>query len=94
MQLVRESKRLRRERKKARINNTEIGGSSDDFESDGDDDDDYDDGFQSLFEPEDFYVDDDGDNKGETIDYREKGQFWTVDAHSVHDGGKQQMEPW
>ncbi|TQD80882.1 hypothetical protein C1H46_033552 [Malus baccata] len=35
MQLVRESKRLRRERKKARINNTEIGGSSDDFESDG-----------------------------------------------------------
>lgn len=99
MQLVRESKRLRRERKKARIN-TEIGGSSDDFESDDadddddDDDDDYDDGFQSLFEPEDFYVDDDGDKKGETIDYREKGQFWTVDAHYVHDGGKQQMERW
>lgn len=93
MELVSESKRLRRERRNARINNTEIGDASDEFEYD-DNDDDYDDGFQSLFESEDLYLDDDGDEKVETVDYRENGQFWTVDAHSVLGGWKQPMEPW
>ncbi|KAI5327364.1 hypothetical protein L3X38_026760 [Prunus dulcis] len=85
MELVSESKRRRREGKNARINNTEIGDDIDEFE--------YDDGFQSLFESEDLYLDDDGDEKVETVDYRENGQFWTVDAHSVLGAWKQPMEP-
>lgn len=99
MELVRESKRLRRERRKAHINNTRIDGCNagnnedDDYE---DEDDDYDDGFQDLFDSDDLDLDDDdGDKKSETLNYRENGEFWTVDAYSDHDGrDEQHLEPW
>ncbi|KAM5569831.1 protein WHAT'S THIS FACTOR 1 [Rosa sericea] len=99
MELVRESKRLRKERRKARLNNTRIhdcnGDNSDDEDDDDDDDDDYDDGFQDLFESEDLYLDDIGDDKSETLNYRENGEFWTADAYSDVEGRDgQHLEPW
>ncbi|PRQ38154.1 putative plant organelle RNA recognition domain-containing protein [Rosa chinensis] len=94
MELVRESKRLRKERRKARLNNTRIDDCNGD-NSDDDDDDYYDDGFLDLFESEDLYLDDIGDDKSETLNYRQNGEFWTADAYSDVEGRDgQHLEPW
>lgn len=90
MELVRESKRLRRGWRKAHLNNTRIdvcnGDNSDD------DDDDYDDGFQELFKSDDLDLDDLGGEKIETLNYRENGHFWTADDLKGRDG--QHLDPW
>ncbi|KAK9932815.1 hypothetical protein M0R45_020037 [Rubus argutus] len=64
-----------------------VGSNEDDDYEDEDDDYDYDDGFQDLFDSDDLDLDDDdGDKKSETWNYRENGEFWTVDAYSDLEG--------
>ncbi|KAH7521001.1 hypothetical protein FEM48_Zijuj08G0205200 [Ziziphus jujuba var. spinosa] len=99
MELVREGKRMRRERKKAWINNTDIGECNDekddDYEADGYNDD-YDDGLENLFESEYSDLEDDDDEESSVLlSYRDNAEFWAADAASfsnILDGGP--MEPW
>ncbi|KAG8661105.1 protein WHAT'S THIS FACTOR 1, chloroplastic [Manihot esculenta] len=100
MGLVRESKRMRREK---RIGDTVNGSDirdSDDVSSDESDDigDDYFDGLENVFDSECSGFDCDLNKVHKSYDlgdYREKGEFWTVDACT---GGANKegrfLEPW
>lgn len=100
MGLVRESKRMRREK---RIGDTMNGSDirdSDDVSSDESDDigDDYFDGLENVFDSECSGFDCDLNKVHKSYDlgdYREKGEFWTVDACT---GGANKegrfLEPW
>lgn len=98
MELVREGKRMRRERKKAWINNTDIGVCNDE-QDDGfevnDNGDDYDDGFENLFDDDDDDINYNEDESSELLSYRDNAEFWTTDADSfsnILDRGP--TEPW
>ncbi|PON82386.1 Plant organelle RNA recognition domain containing protein [Trema orientale] len=100
MQLVREGKRMRRERKKAWINDIEIGDTNDDRddeykEDDHYDDEDDDDGFENLFESKYSYLDADHDESGELLSYRDNAEFWTTYLESFpNEHEERSMEPW
>lgn len=97
MALVAEGKRIRRERRKARIYGT-IADEHDNKvkDADTDADYDYDDGFESLFDSEDSDLDYDFDDDGnESTELLGNGEFWTADAsykNSGEEGGD--SEPW
>ncbi|KAL6970611.1 hypothetical protein U1Q18_030306 [Sarracenia purpurea var. burkii] len=97
MELVREGKRMRRDRKNARIHNVDYDVRN---ESDDDYDDDYGDGLDDLFESDDSGADGGGDddNDDESSDFfgvRKKHDFWTAEAPNVvnREGGKD-LQPW
>lgn len=106
MALVAEGKRIRRERRKARIygtiadehdNKVKDADTDADYDYDYDyDGDDYDDGFESLFDSEDSDLDYDFDDDGnESTELLGNGEFWTADAsykNSGEEGGD--SEPW
>lgn len=107
MQLIREGKRMRRERRRARINGIEIGdcndvrddeykdGDNDAEDEDEDDDDDYDDGFENLFKSEYPDFEDDHDESNELLSYRENAEFWTTYLGSFPcDQEVRSVEPW
>ncbi|CAN1280126.1 Protein WHAT'S THIS FACTOR 1 homolog, chloroplastic [Linum perenne] len=98
MHLVRESKRMRQERRKAAMNRG-VAGVSNDIGSDRFQhmDDEYDDGFDNIFEDsdlEDFDVE-----SIEDVEFwgnREKTEFWAADGSFVlsHEDGVPPPEPW
>ncbi|CAI0465922.1 unnamed protein product [Linum tenue] len=100
MHLVRESKRMRQERRKAAMNRNVAGVSNDASSSDGFHDvngDEYDDGFENIFEDsdlEDFDVDS-FEGIGVWGD-RENMEFWAADVTflSDHEAGGSLPEPW
>ncbi|PON63972.1 Plant organelle RNA recognition domain containing protein [Parasponia andersonii] len=103
MQLVREGKRMRRERKRAWINGTEIGDTNDDQDDEykeddhnDDEDDDYDDdGFENLFESKYSDLDDDHDESSELSSYRDNAEFWTTHLGSFpSEQQERSLEPW
>lgn len=94
MELVREGKRLRREKRKGFMEGSNNEGNHEEYGSDyAVDYDDYDDGFENLIGFEDFVVE--GENEdGELQNLGEDGNFWTADS-MVHGGdGFQLLEPW
>ncbi|XP_034684696.1 protein WHAT'S THIS FACTOR 1, chloroplastic [Vitis riparia] len=97
MGLVREGKKMRRERRNQSINN-EVGGYDDTIDDHIDDD--TKDGFDSLLDFEDIdgdYEDFGSDNEEEDDEYdlsRVGVNFWTADAHVVNDEEKGPSEPW
>lgn len=100
MELVREAKRMRRERRKGNMYNNDTGDSDDvGIKEFVDNDDDFDDGFENVFESEDLGLDYDFiDDTNECSDfggYGENSEFWTADASSV--GASEERgskEPW
>lgn len=105
MDLARESKRMRQERRKGRFSK-DIGSlnGTDQDNSDTDDDYDdnigidnfengYDDGFEDIFEELDFEADDDqGDKIFSPSNY---GEFWTAKPFPIQHGlDEPQMQPW
>lgn len=98
MELVREGKRARRERRKAWVSNTTIGECNDDRDDDfevDENDADYDDGFENLFDSEFSDLEDDDEDSNELLSYRENAEFWTSDADSFSHGlDRRPMEPW
>ncbi|CAL1411318.1 unnamed protein product [Linum trigynum] len=100
MHLVRESKRMRQERRKAAMNRRVDGASNDVSNSDGFhdlNDDEYDDGFENIFEDsdlEDFDVDS-FEGIGVWGD-RENMDFWAADASflSDHEAGESPPDQW
>ena len=97
LELVREGKRLRRERKKAGISNTSIGGPTDERHGDDDDDEaeDYDDGFENLFELDCSDLEDYQAESSELLSYRDNAEFWTAHTESFpSDYDRQSSEPW
>ncbi|KAK8571561.1 hypothetical protein V6N13_047230 [Hibiscus sabdariffa] len=105
MALVAEGKRIRREKRKARIYGT-IDGNCDkndniEIEDVSDDDDgDYDDGFENLFDTEDSDLDydfhDDDDSESSML-YANGGnaEFWTADVPYRNSGDdNKDSEPW
>ncbi|KAG6667569.1 protein WHAT'S THIS FACTOR 1, chloroplastic [Carya illinoinensis] len=99
MALVREGKRMRREKRKARIYNHAAGDGDDGdaYEVDNSDDD-HDDYLDDLFEYEDPYLDydvTDGDETNESFGAMENGVFWTADSTSLlNDVDVANFEPW
>lgn len=99
MELVREGKRTRRERRRAykyNIDNGDnIGATSDDYETDDNISDDND-GFENLFDSE--YSDmeyDDDDDSSELVSFRQNSEFWTTDVDSLSDSiDGHHFEPW
>lgn len=97
MGLVREGKKMRRERRNQSINN-EVGGYDDTIDDHIDDD--TKDGFDSLLDFEDIngdYEDFGSDNEEEDDEYdlsRVGVNFWTADAHVVNGEEKGPSEPW
>ncbi|KAL5543160.1 hypothetical protein UlMin_010870 [Ulmus minor] len=103
MKLVREGKRMKRERRKALINDTEIGSCNNNRDDDDDDDDtydddydeDYDDGFENLFESEYSDLEDNRDESSKLLSYRDNAEFWTAYQECSSDSlDRQHMEPW
>ncbi|GMY32147.1 protein WHAT'S THIS FACTOR 1, chloroplastic [Fagus crenata] len=106
MELVREGKRMRREKRNAWKYNNAIGdcnnGDADDDDYDGDnndDDDDYGDSLDDLFEFEDsdlvYAGTDDDDESNESLSHLANGAFWTADAASLLDNvDEANVEPW
>ncbi|KAB1213441.1 Protein ROOT PRIMORDIUM DEFECTIVE 1 [Morella rubra] len=102
LMLVREGKKMRRERRKARIHNyaTVNSGGGDDDGYEGDNyDEDYGDELDDLFEDEgsdlDCDITDDEDETNESLGQIENGVFWTADSASLHnDTNGANMEPW
>lgn len=92
MELVREGKKIRRERKKFGDKNYVV--EEDDYDVDVEDNEDEIDGFENLFEFEDFDVadDDDDDGSGEALGLGVEGEFWTTEAGS--DMNSEGAEPW
>ncbi|KAK7250496.1 hypothetical protein RIF29_32971 [Crotalaria pallida] len=106
MDLARESKRMRRERRKGRIK--DVGGLSysnecneDDSDDDGYDDnlgidnfkDSYDDGFEDIFEEDlDFEAEDD-DHLSMSFE-NWNGEFWTAVPSPIQHDYEEQVQPW
>ncbi|KOM29414.1 hypothetical protein LR48_Vigan665s000400 [Vigna angularis] len=108
MDLARESKRMRRERRKSRFRK-DIGSLNEADQNNSDSDDDYDDnigidnfenvyddGFENIFEELDFEAEDDDDDQEDKIfsqsNYRE---FWTAEPFPIQHGlDEPQMQPW
>lgn len=94
MELVREGKRTRREKRRARINDTEIDGFNGDRDNEYETDD-YDDGFENLVESEWSALEYNHDENNEHLSYRDNAEFWTVDVEPFPDvQGEQSMELW
>ena len=101
MELVREGKRMRREKRKAWKNNYVIdnsnNGDDDDYEVDNNDDD-HDDELDDLFEFEDSDLDgiddDDYDESNESSGHLANEAFWTTDAAFLDDVDGANFEPW
>ncbi|KAL4023965.1 hypothetical protein IC575_017735 [Cucumis melo] len=96
MALLKEGKRMRREKKKAQIYDSKYGNDHEnnnhDHEMENDYDDNYDDGFESLFQYEDLDFED--ENSGVPSIWS-NGDFWTtnnVDISNDTDGSH--IEPW
>lgn len=98
MELVREGKRIRREKRRARTNTAEVDDFNDtivNFCETDDDYDNYDDGFENLIESECSDLEDDHDENGELLSYRENAVFWTADVEPFLNGhAEQSLEPW
>ncbi|KAK9276309.1 hypothetical protein L1049_005840 [Liquidambar formosana] len=101
MELVREGKRIRREKRKGVINNYDVDEDNNDphgYDDDDDDDDDDVDGFENLFDYEDFDIeeyDDEEEESSKVLGLGVEGKFWTAEASSdlnSEDGGS--AEPW
>ncbi|KAK7304844.1 hypothetical protein VNO77_42735 [Canavalia gladiata] len=105
MDLARESKRMRRERRKGRIEE-DVGSFSDANQNNDDSDDDYDDnvvidnfidgyddGFEDIFEDLDFEAEDDDHRR--LFAQNKNGEFWTAGPFPVPKGlDGAQTEPW
>lgn len=96
MKLVREGKRMRREKRKAQIYDSKYGNyhedNNHDYEVETDYDDDYDDGFESLFEFEDSDFENESDD---LLSNRSNGDFWTtINADIIDDADGGHIEPW
>ncbi|XP_047315389.1 protein WHAT'S THIS FACTOR 1 homolog, chloroplastic [Impatiens glandulifera] len=92
MELAREGKRMRRERRKVvSMNNGNV--IVDELQvSDDDDEDDYADGLDSLFDSDDDEIDDDYD---EFLDGSSNEQFWSTKSNVVdHYKVDQNVQPW
>lgn len=105
MDLARESKRMRRERRKARIDKefgrlSDVNQNPDDSDIDYDDDieidnfkDDYDDGFEDIFEDLDFEAED--YDLGNDLFDNKIGEFWTAGPFPIQNGSdREQKQPW
>lgn len=99
MELVREAKRMRRERRNGVINNyvgDEVDNEHYGVYADGDDD--YDDGLDDLFESDDSDDDAGGGSNDENSDdlgLGENHEFWTAEAASViNREGSRDLQPW
>ncbi|KAJ9145776.1 hypothetical protein P3X46_028118 [Hevea brasiliensis] len=101
MELVRESKKMRREMRNGTMMNSSDIRDSDDVSSDEFDDigDYYNDGFENVFASEDsgfnYDFNNDVHESYDLGDYREKGEFWMADTHigGANEEGRF-MEPW
>ncbi|KAF7842751.1 protein ROOT PRIMORDIUM DEFECTIVE 1 [Senna tora] len=105
VELAIESKRMRRERRRFRIDKGVVSFSDTKDAADTDSDDDdyeidnfktgYDDGFEDLFEDLDF-EDVDNDNIESNFVQNKNRQFWTARSSSIQNGldGAQQVQPW
>ncbi|CAJ1958829.1 unnamed protein product [Sphenostylis stenocarpa] len=105
MDLARESKIMRRERRKGRLGK-DIGRLNETDQNNYDSDDDYDDnieidnfkngyddGFEDIFEELDFETeDDDQDNK--VLAQNNYGEFWTAGPFPIHGLDEAEMQPW
>lgn len=97
MELVREGKRMRRDRRKAWINNTDLHECNDDRDDGFEVDENevgYDDGFENLFESGFSDLVDGDEESSELLSYRENAEFWTTDADSSKGLVGGPMEPW
>ena len=107
MDLARESKRMRRERRKGRIDK-DLGGLSDTDENNEDDSDvdyddnfeidnfkdGYDDGFEEIFEDLNFEAEDD-DHGSSLFAQNRNGEFWTAGPFPIQNGlDGAQVQPW
>lgn len=106
MDLARESKRMRRERRKGRIVN-DVGSLNDsdqnNYDSDDDDDDNieidnfkdgYDDGFEDIFEDLDFEAEDD-DHRNNFFAKNNNGEFWIAGHFPIQHGlDGADTQPW
>lgn len=105
--LVREGRRMRRERRKCIINNNDSINISNDNNNQDDviDDnfsdliiDDYDDDLENIFDSEDagpeYHFDDNGDESLETVHRGERGEFWTASASPFSHGSEKDVESW
>lgn len=103
MALVREGKRLRREKRKARLSPCSIGESrtyvlEDDNGTLGLSEEDYDDGFENLFDSFDSDMEDYGDfevnERDEMLEQEARGEFWVADCGSTLGGAGRHLESW
>uniref|UniRef100_A0A5B7BYH0 PORR domain-containing protein n=1 Tax=Davidia involucrata TaxID=16924 RepID=A0A5B7BYH0_DAVIN len=95
MELVREGKRMRRERRKGSINNDvdDCDDGADNSYDDDDDDDDYGDGLDNLFDSEDSGADE--DESSELVGLGEKREFWIAESSALlNSEGDGHPEPW
>lgn len=99
MELVREAKRMRRERRNGIINNyvgDEVDNEHYGVYADGDDD--YDDGLDDLFESDNSDDDAGGgsdDKNSDDLGLGENHEFWTAEAASViNREGSRDLQPW
>lgn len=106
MDLARESKRMRRERRKSRFSK-DIGSLNEADQNNSDSDDDYDDnigidnfenvyddGFENIFEELDFEAEDD-DQEDKIFSQSNYGEFWTAEPFPIQHGlDEPQMQPW
>ena len=103
MDLARESKRMRRERRKNRIDK-DVGSlnGTDQNSYDSDDDniemdnfkDGYDDGFEDIFEELDFEAEDD-DHRNGFFSQNSNGEFWIAGPFPIQHGlDEVQTQPW
>ncbi|XP_027345805.1 protein WHAT'S THIS FACTOR 1 homolog, chloroplastic [Abrus precatorius] len=106
MDLARESKRMRRERRKGRIDKedrslSDTNQNNDDSDDDYDDNitidnfkDGYDDGFEDIFEDLDFDAEDD-DHRNRLLAQNKNAEFWTAGPFSSQNGlDGAQKQPW
>lgn len=105
MDLARESKRMRRERRKARIDKefgrlSDVNQNPDDSDIDYDDNieidnfkDGYDDGFEDIFEDLDFEAED--YDLGNDLFDNKIGEFWTAGPFPIQNGSDtEEKQPW
>ncbi|KAK4752406.1 hypothetical protein SAY87_021204 [Trapa incisa] len=103
LELVREGKRFRREKRRAWHKPSSIDESrnyvlEDDSEILGLSDEDYDDGFENLFDSADYDMEDYGDfelnERNEMLELEARGEFWVANGSSTLDGSARHLESW
>ncbi|OWM64693.1 hypothetical protein CDL15_Pgr010451 [Punica granatum] len=104
MMLVREGKKLRREKRKGRLSYSTIGESTtyvaeDDEEQLSYTEEDYDDGFENLFDSvdsdiEEDYGDADYGENDEHLEVGSRGEFWIAVCDSAPSGAGSHLESW